>query len=375
MVAQRKVQLSPQVRDLLAICNVDSEQWLCRAAQRPGEGLVRYRVNSTIKEIANDISVTSSAHMFKIDSVQIRPMLDEQLHQPQVAAPRCPAKQIVLLLLIGSRRDQDLDHAVETGFDRLPEWRGPIGSWRDGAPPVRNPFLNSEQFARLDQGNQVLDVIGKRNTFWHIEWRIIRMGGRCTTLGECDLIVASKTHRVAFDFCRGFRQSSQVNKLQPPDSHHLAAAKGWLELLAFDDAARELEAIAPTLREHPDMLEVRWALAANAGNWQDALAIAVCLTQLMPTKAEGWIYQGSALTELNRHNDAYAVLLQGHDRCPQDEILAYDLGCVCCALGRDDEAAGWIYKAIAMAGDEMRQRALEDPDLEKIHGRLRGGDA
>jgi Flp pilus assembly protein TadD len=165
-----------------------------------------------------------------------------------------------------------------------------------------------------------------------------------------------------------------VNKLQPPDSHHLAAAKGWLGLLAFEDAAREIEAIAPTLRDHPDVLEVRWALAANAGNWPEALAIAISLTQLMPDKPEGWIYQGSALVELSRNADAHSVLLQGHERFPQDEILAHDLGCVCCALGRDDEAADWIRKAIALAGDDMRKRALEDPDLERIHARLRRRD-
>jgi pimeloyl-ACP methyl ester carboxylesterase len=105
-----------------------------------------------------------------------------------------------------------------------------------------------------------------------------------------------------------------------------------------------------------------------------ALAIAVCLTQLMPSKAVGWIYQGSALVELSRHDDGYAVLLQAHERFPHDEILAYDLACVCCALGRDDEAAGWICKAIALAGDEMRQRALEDPDLTRIRDRLKTAD-
>jgi predicted Zn-dependent protease len=165
-----------------------------------------------------------------------------------------------------------------------------------------------------------------------------------------------------------------VTELQPPDSHHLAAAKGWLELLAFDDAAREVEAIAPRLREHPAVLEVRWALAANAGNWQDALAIAVCLTQLMPSKAEGWIYQGSALVESSRHDDAYAVLLQGHERFPQDEVLAYDLACVCCSLGREDEAAERINRAIALAGEEIRERAIDDPDLERIRDRLKTAD-
>jgi predicted Zn-dependent protease len=179
----------------------------------------------------------------------------------------------------------------------------------------------------------------------------------------------------SFDFRSATWQSSRVTELQPPDSHHLTAAKGWLEFQAFDDAARELDLIRSELRDHPAVLEVRWALAANAGHWQEALAISVLLTRLMPDKPEGWIYQGSALAELNRHEDAHAILLEGHQRFPQDEILAYDLGYVCCALGRADEAVDWIRKAIAMAGEEMRKRALEDPDMEPIHVEQRAGNA
>ena len=118
------------------------------------------------------------------------------------------------------------------------------------------------------------------------------------------------------------------------------------------------------------MLEVRWALAANAGNWPEALAIAVSLTGLVPDKPERWIYQGNALAELNRHEEARANLLQGNGRFPNDEIIAYDLACVCCALDREDEAVKWIRKSITMAGDEMQKRAMEDPDLERIHQRL-----
>ena len=160
-------------------------------------------------------------------------------------------------------------------------------------------------------------------------------------------------------------------KLQPPESHYLDAAKGWLGLEALEEAARELEFIRPELRDHPEVLEVRWALAANDGDWNQALLIAGSIVRLMPEKPEGWIYQGSALTELNRHADAYTVLLQGHRRFPQDEILAYDLACVCCVAGREGEAAEWIRKAVAMAGDEIRRRALDDPDLERIHDWLR----
>jgi Flp pilus assembly protein TadD len=165
-----------------------------------------------------------------------------------------------------------------------------------------------------------------------------------------------------------------MNDLQPPDSHHLAAARGWLDLLAFEDAARELEFVSPAFREHPKVLELRWALAANAGRWVEALEIARNVASLVPSNPEGWIYQGSALAELGRNAEAHSVLHQGHERFPQDEILAYDLGCVSCSLGREEEAAGWIRKAIALAGVEILNRAIEDPDLEPIRDRLKSLD-
>jgi predicted Zn-dependent protease len=169
-------------------------------------------------------------------------------------------------------------------------------------------------------------------------------------------------------------QYSEVTPLQPPDSHHLTAAKGWVELQAFDEAARELDLVRPDLRDHPDVLEVSWVLAANTGEWQDALELSISLTRLMPDKPEGWIYQASALVELNRHAEAHTILCQGHARFPQEEILAYDLGCVCCALGRKDEALNWTRKAINLVGSEMLARALNDSDLQPIHERLRDKD-
>jgi predicted Zn-dependent protease len=169
-------------------------------------------------------------------------------------------------------------------------------------------------------------------------------------------------------------QSRLVNDLQPPDSHHLAAAQGWLDLLAFEDAARELAFVGPAFREHPDVLQVRWALAANGRRWDEALAIARTITRLVPTKPEGWIYEGTALAELGRHAEGHSVLLQGHERFPQDEILIYDLGCVCCALNRDAEAIEWVHKAIVVAGAEILNRAIEDPDLQRIRDRLKHAD-
>jgi hypothetical protein len=53
-----------------------------------------------------------------------------------------------------------------------------------------------------------------------------------------------------------------MKALQPPDSLHLQAGHGWCELHSFREANGELEKIAPKLRAHPSVLEVRWQIYA-----------------------------------------------------------------------------------------------------------------
>jgi predicted Zn-dependent protease len=157
-----------------------------------------------------------------------------------------------------------------------------------------------------------------------------------------------------------------VKPLEPPDSHHLEAAEGWAGLLAFGEAAGELAKIHPNFRDHPDVLEIRWLLAANSKKWTEALAVAKGIVSLVPEKPNGWVYQGNALLELNRGAEAYAILQAGQKLFPDDEIIAYDLACACCSLGRLEEALRWIGQSIDLARDEMRRRARVDPRLKPI---------
>jgi hypothetical protein len=56
---------------------------------------------------------------------------------------------------------------------------------------------------------------------------------------------------------------------------------------------------------------------------------------------------------------------------PADEIILYDLACVCCALKRPDEARAWLAKAIEAGGDEIKKRALDDTDLKPVWASLK----
>jgi tetratricopeptide (TPR) repeat protein len=157
-----------------------------------------------------------------------------------------------------------------------------------------------------------------------------------------------------------------MKPLEPPDSLHLQDAQGWCELHAFADAEAELDKIAASFRDHPKVLEVRWQICANLEKWTAALDISSAILKMVPKWPSGWIYRASSLTELNRQQDAYETLSAAAALFPGDEIIPYDLACVCCALKRVDEARSWLGKAIEAGGNEIKLKALDDSDLEPL---------
>lgn len=155
--------------------------------------------------------------------------------------------------------------------------------------------------------------------------------------------------------------------LEPPDSLHLRAAQGWLELGNPLEANEELEKIMPQLRARPDVLEVRWQVYAAAKKWEATLDIATALIELLPDDPTGWINRSYALHELKRTAEARDNLLRVVDRFPLNATIRYNLACYECQLGLLAFAKGWLEKAFT-AGDQkaMKLAALADPDLEPL---------
>ena len=77
-------------------------------------------------------------------------------------------------------------------------------------------------------------------------------------------------------------------------------------------------------------------------------------------------FPASSLGDLNRLQEARDMLRLAMEKFPSDEIIPYDLACVCCALGRLEEAHEWLRRAMDIGGKEIRLRALGDPDLEPL---------
>jgi len=149
-----------------------------------------------------------------------------------------------------------------------------------------------------------------------------------------------------------------------PDNLYFQAAQGWLELGNPSEAREELDRIASSLHAHPDVLELRWHLSAQAKTWEACIDIARAIIEVAPERAEAWIHCSFALHELKRTQEAYDRLLPCAERFPAVWTVFYNLACYCAQLGRLDECHVWFKKAKDIDGDAVNSAAVGDPDLK-----------
>jgi len=165
-----------------------------------------------------------------------------------------------------------------------------------------------------------------------------------------------------------------MKPLEPPDSHYLSAAAGWLGLGSVAEAGAELEKIAPQFQSHPDVLAVRFDLHAQSKQWGAAAEIAGKLTDLEPRQPGAWI----SLAYATRRKAgggipaARAILIQAQREFPKEAIIAYNLACYDCQLGDLIAAKAWLDKACHL-GDvhKIKRMARQDPDLKPLWPELR----
>ena len=162
--------------------------------------------------------------------------------------------------------------------------------------------------------------------------------------------------------------------LEPPDSHHLRAAIGWLELGNHVEAGIEISRIAPEKLDHPDVLEIRWSVCAAGQSWDAGKSVAEKLVERAPERASGWIHRAYSI---RRSKDgglekAWDVLRPAFERFPEEPIIPYNLACYAALFERADEAWDWLLKAAAVSRDKktIKHMALADPDLAVLRIRV-----
>lgn len=160
-----------------------------------------------------------------------------------------------------------------------------------------------------------------------------------------------------------------MKPLEPPDSHHLDAAIGWLGLGCADDARAELANIAPANQQHADVLELRWTICAHEQQWDAALAVACSELNFAPHESSGWLHRAYALRRVSDGGlaQAWDALLPAAKMFPEEPIIAYNLACYACQMQQLDIARHWLNRAVAAGQKEaIKKMALADTDLQPL---------
>ena len=160
-----------------------------------------------------------------------------------------------------------------------------------------------------------------------------------------------------------------MQTLEPPDSHHLDAAIGWLGLDCADEARKSLGQVAPAFQNHPEVLAAHWQLHAHERQWEEALRIAGEELAQSPEDAAGWLHRAYALRRVNGGGlpKAWEALLPAAKKFPSEPVIAYNLSCYACQMQQLDLARHWLERAV-MAGrkDSIKKMALADEDLQPL---------
>src|SRR5579859_5029639 len=110
-----------------------------------------------------------------------------------------------------------------------------------------------------------------------------------------------------------------MQPLEPPESHYVSAALGWVGLGNFSEARLELAQVSPAFQAHPDVLEVQWHICAEEENWDEGLRTARALVEAAPGRSSGWLHQAYAIrrVESGGVRQAWEALLPAFDKFPR----------------------------------------------------------
>ena len=165
-----------------------------------------------------------------------------------------------------------------------------------------------------------------------------------------------------------------MSPLEPPNTHHLSAAHGWLELGNPVEAGNEIARISPSCLDHPEVLETRWEICAAQQSWEAALDVADTLLQCEPTRPTGWIHRAYAVRRVKGGGlqQAWDALHPAFAMFPKVTVIPYNLACYAAQMGRLDDAWEWLHKAMESAGDVavIKKMALADSDLKPLWERI-----
>jgi tetratricopeptide (TPR) repeat protein len=173
-------------------------------------------------------------------------------------------------------------------------------------------------------------------------------------------------------------ERSPYPAIEPPDTHFLDAAVGWLMLGNPGEARAEYDQLSPECRQHPAAISVHWRILAAEKKWQEAVAVGEAQVTAAPEEALGYINRSFALHELGQTAYALRLLLPAAAQFPKEWVIPYNLACYYCRMKDLESARLWLRRcfAIDLPAEEQARRqqaAQEDPDLADLRDQMKDG--
>lgn len=143
-------------------------------------------------------------------------------------------------------------------------------------------------------------------------------------------------------------------------------AEGYLVLGLCKQAAAELSQLSREERQEADSLGLEIDLQMGLKNWGAAVDASRAYAELRPRDERGWVGWAFSLRELQRVEEARAVLLRAEPLLgPKCALLHYNLACYYCLLGELEEAKRRLALAVFLQPG-FGEEALSDPDLRAL---------
>ncbi len=152
----------------------------------------------------------------------------------------------------------------------------------------------------------------------------------------------------------------------------IRAADGYLDLKLVEDAVLELKGVPTDYHQDRRYLTVVYRLCQLTDDWTRGRDVSKTLWTQHAEDVDAWVNYAYAVRRAESIEAAREILVTALDQFPEEAIISYNLGCYECQLGALDDARAYLLAAFTLSPG-LRDFALQDADLERLHADIRQG--
>jgi tetratricopeptide (TPR) repeat protein len=152
--------------------------------------------------------------------------------------------------------------------------------------------------------------------------------------------------------------ASRLHGIDAVSIPRVIATANALEAGRLDEASRQIDEVAKSYPQHPEILRLLAGVDSLRGRHAEAIA---AMRRAVAQRPDDALYQntlGTVLAEAGEYDDAIAALRRCCDMQPDLALAWYNLGVLLTRCVRYDEAAAALQRAVKLAPDHVGARAL-----------------